>query len=85
VVSLTDSVCIEAPAAEVWARLAELDDLALWSEPVRVARCDGPITSGVGAVRTCDLVGGITTTERWIAWEVICAIAEVQPADGGFA
>ena len=63
------SVCIEAPADIVWAQLAKLEDIQLWSEPVVQARCEGPITRGVGAERTCELVGHRTIHERWVAWE----------------
>lgn len=68
-ITLSASVCVEAPTDEVWARLAKLEDIALWSETVRAARCDGAIARGVGAERTCDLAGGITITERWTSWE----------------
>ncbi len=68
-INLLGSVCIEAPAREVWAGLARLEDIQLWSEAVVDARCEGAISQGVGAERTCDLVGGITIKERWLAWE----------------
>jgi len=54
---------------QVWNRLAALEDIQLWSETVTAARCEGAIKRGAGAERTCDLVGGITITERWIAWQ----------------
>jgi hypothetical protein len=41
----------------------------LWSEQVLRARCDGAISRGIGAERTCDLVGNLTITERWLAWD----------------
>ena len=69
VIRLSGSVCIEAPAVAVWARLARLEDIQLWSESVVAARCDGVLSQGVGAERTCDLVGGFTIKERWLAWE----------------
>jgi len=69
VIRLAGSVCIEAPAREVWARLARLEDIQLWSEAVVAARCEGALSQGVGAERTCDLVGGFTIKERWLAWE----------------
>jgi hypothetical protein len=53
----------------VWARLARLEDIRLWSEAVLDARCEGALSRGVGAERTCDLRGGITITERWLAWD----------------
>ena len=68
-IKLSASVCIEASADRVWARLAALEDIALWSEPVLRARCEGPLSQGVGAERTCELVGHRTIRERWVAWE----------------
>lgn len=68
-ITLSGSVCIEAPTHEVWARLARLEDIQLWSEAVVEARCDGVVSHGVGAERTCDLVGGFTIMERWLVWE----------------
>jgi hypothetical protein len=68
-IRLFASVCIEAPAEVVWARLARLEDIRLWSEAVLDARCEGARSQGVGAERTCDLRGGITIRERWLAWD----------------
>jgi hypothetical protein len=63
------SVCIEAPSDVVWARLARLEDIQLWLEPVLSARCEGDQFHGVGAERTCELAGNLTIHERWIAWD----------------
>ena len=68
-IKLFASVCIEAPADIVWARLAKLEDIALWSEAVVDARWEGAISHGVGAERTCELAGKRTIKERWVAWE----------------
>lgn len=68
-IKLVASVCIDAPVDVVWARLAKLEDIRLWSEAVLDARCEGPASAGVGAERTCDLRGGITIQERWLAWD----------------
>jgi hypothetical protein len=53
----------------VWAQLAKLEDIRLWSEAVIQARCEGPISQGVGAERTCELAGNRTIQERWTAWD----------------
>jgi hypothetical protein len=66
---LDATACIEASAAEVWAALARIEDIKLWSEAVRDSRCEGMISRGAGAERTCDLAGGITIRERWLAWD----------------
>ena len=68
-IRLIASVCIEAPADIVWARLARLEDIQLWAEPVVHARCDGAVTQGVGAERTCKLAAHRTIHERWVAWD----------------
>jgi hypothetical protein len=47
-IKLFASACIEAPAEVVWAQLAKLEDIQLWSEAVIQARCQGPIAQGVG-------------------------------------
>lgn len=68
-IKLFASACIEAPADIVWAQLARLEDIVLWSEAVVHARCDGAISHGVGAERTCELPGNQTIKERWVAWD----------------
>jgi Polyketide cyclase / dehydrase and lipid transport len=68
-IRLLGSVCIDAPVEVVWARLARLEDIRLWSEAVLDARCEGARSQGVGAERTCHLRGGITIRERWLGWE----------------
>jgi Polyketide cyclase / dehydrase and lipid transport len=67
-IRLCASVCIDAPAELVWARLARLEDIRLWSEAVLDARCEGARSQGVGAERTCDLRGDIMIRERWLRW-----------------
>jgi Polyketide cyclase / dehydrase and lipid transport len=52
----------------VWARLARLEDIRLWSEAVLAASCEGAASRGVGAERTCELRGGVTIRERWLSW-----------------
>jgi hypothetical protein len=68
-IALRSSVCIEAPAVQVWDRLARLEDIRLWSEPILDAHCAEGLDHGIGAERTCRLAGGMTVRERWLAWE----------------
>src|SRR5207249_2839003 len=68
-IKLFVSVCIEAPAAVVWARLATLEDIQLWSEAVVHAHCEGALSQGVGAQRTCELAGKYIIKEHWVAWD----------------
>ncbi len=63
------SVCIEAPADIVWAQLAKLEDVQLWADAVLHASCDGAVSQGVGAERTCQLVGNRIIHEQWVAWD----------------
>lgn len=56
-IKLFASGCIEASAKAVWASVAKLEDLQLWSEPVLRAKCDGALSQGVGAERTCEITG----------------------------
>jgi Polyketide cyclase / dehydrase and lipid transport len=69
VIALESSACIDAPATEVWRRLARLEDIRLWSEAILDARCRDGLDHGVGAERTCRLSGGVVIRERWLAWE----------------
>jgi hypothetical protein len=69
VIVLRSSVCIDAPLEQVWARLARLEDIRLWSEAIVEASCAEGREHGVGAERTCRLRGGIVIRERWVAWE----------------
>ena len=63
---ITSSVCIEAPAAVVWERLADLESVHLWVNAIRTSQC--PTTSrGVGAVRVCE-VPGATVRETIVEW-----------------
>jgi hypothetical protein len=69
VITVSASACINAPTHDVWEALARLEDIRLWSEAVIDARCEGAASRGVGAQRTCDLRGGVTINERWVAWD----------------
>lgn len=66
---LSGSVCIDAPVHVVWERMARLEEIELWSEMVRRATCQGRLSRGVGAERTCELVGNVAIQERWTAWD----------------
>ena len=68
-IRLSGSVCIDAPAHVVWARLARLEDIEIWSHLVRRASCPDGRSRGLSAERTCKLAGNITIEERWIAWD----------------
>jgi uncharacterized membrane protein len=38
-IKLSGSVCIDAPAELVWAHLAKLEDIELWSHLIKRATC----------------------------------------------
>lgn len=62
----SQSVCIEAKSDVVWAQLAKLEDIVLWSSDVLRASCTG---RGVGADRFCALAGNINIREHIVDWE----------------
>jgi hypothetical protein len=68
-ITLNSSACIDAPLALVWARLAALEDIPLWTDAIRAASITSEARMGVGAERTCELHGNHTLTERVVAWD----------------
>lgn len=68
-ITLRSSVCIDASPDRVWERLARLADIRLWSEAIVDAQCPEGRDRGVGAERTCRLVGGVVIREHWLEWE----------------
>jgi len=68
-IKLFASACIAAPAHVVWKHLTKLEDIQLWSETVIHASCPQERAQGVGAERTCQLVGNRMIQERWVAWD----------------
>jgi hypothetical protein len=63
------SACVEAPVDVVWAHLARLDQIPLWTDAVHHASMSGECTAGVGAIRLCELRGNRRLHERIVAWE----------------
>jgi len=68
-IELTNSACIEASTDKVWVVLADLEGVHTWVEPIKSARCIDGKSRGLGAIRVCDLSGGISITEEWTAWD----------------
>jgi hypothetical protein len=66
---LIGTVCIDASADVVWSWLARIEEIPLWSRGIISARSVPGRERGIGAERVCQLTGGITLTERWLAWE----------------
>jgi polyketide cyclase/dehydrase/lipid transport protein len=68
-IRLLATACIDAPPRTVWKQLADLETISRWAPSIRRARCAGALSHGIGAEQTCELVGGLTITERWTAWD----------------
>lgn len=66
---MTASACVEAPAEVVWAHLARLDKLHLWTDVVHDSYMSSVCATGVGAERTCELGGNRHLHERVVAWD----------------
>lgn len=70
---ISRSVEIEAGQPAVWSQLADLESVATWNPNVSAAGC-GPVSRGVGATRTCELVptGRLEeTASEWVEGEAI--------------
>lgn len=51
---MTSTVCIDAPPAQVWAVLSNLEGIHLWVRAIQHSYCPGQ-SRGVGALRVCEL------------------------------
>ncbi len=66
---ITNTACVEAPAHVVWAHLARLDAVHLWTDVIHRSYMADDLVCGVGAERVCELAGRRTLHERVIVWE----------------
>lgn len=66
-IKMTSTVCIDAPVAEVWAILSELEAIPRWVPAIRHAHCPTQ-RRGVGASRVCELKQA-TILETIVEWE----------------
>ena len=57
------------PSERVWALLADLESVQRYNPGVRRAAIEGPLRSGVGALRSCDLIPKGRVVERVTHWE----------------
>lgn len=64
---MTGSVCIDAPAAAVWAVLSDLESIHLWVQSIRHSYCPAQ-NRGVGAMRVCELKQA-TIRETIVEWD----------------
>ncbi|MEK7863590.1 MAG: SRPBCC family protein [Chloroflexota bacterium] len=66
---MTTSACIEAPADVVWAHLARLEPVHVWTDVIHRSYMSSACTSGVRAERTGELRGSRSLHERVVAWD----------------
>lgn len=65
---INTTIEIDAPADEVWQKLAKLDDVQHWVESVRKSYYSSEQTEGVGAERICEVDGFGTLREKITDW-----------------
>lgn len=66
---LNAQIEIDAPADEVWQKLAKLDDVQHWVESVKSSHYSSGQTEGVGAQRICEVDGFGTLHETITDWQ----------------
>ena len=82
------SVEIEADRHEVWSTVADLEAISAWNPNVKAASC-GPVSSGVGATRVCELPFGRVDeiVSEWAEgehlWFAIGSHGAIRSADMG--
>jgi carbon monoxide dehydrogenase subunit G len=66
VIRLSAEVCIDAPVAQVWKVLSDLEGIVRWVPAIRRAHCPGA-QRGLGASRVCELSQAtiVETIEAW--------------------
>jgi uncharacterized protein YndB with AHSA1/START domain len=75
VTKLHHLVLIDAPLANVWAALADLEAVQSYNPGVERARCISAQREGLGAARRCEFRMGGSVIERVIEWTVNEAMA----------
>ena len=66
--TVSQSVCINAPASSVWRVLSQLESIHVWVKPIRRSYCPGETSRGLDTVRVCELDGHVTVKETIIEW-----------------
>ncbi len=66
-ITLSRSVCIDAPLPAVWAVLSNLELIHLWVDSIQRSHCPKQ-SRGVGALRVCELKQA-TIRETIVEWE----------------
>lgn len=69
VFTMTSSACVDAPADVVWAHLAQLDQIHVWTDLIHDSHMSGTCRVGVGAERVCELGAGRRNHERVTHWD----------------
>ncbi|MEN9892823.1 MAG: hypothetical protein RLY78_3118 [Pseudomonadota bacterium] len=78
---VTEEITINAPAAQVWARIKDFDGLKTWHPAV----ADSPASAGntVGSVRSIQLKGGGALEETLEAWDEARMRLSYRAKNGG--
>jgi uncharacterized protein YndB with AHSA1/START domain len=64
-----NSVVVEAPAAAVWAALADASAWPRWAKAIKHVEWTSEPPFGVGTTRTVNMIGKMTVFEEFIVWE----------------
>jgi ligand-binding SRPBCC domain-containing protein len=67
--TLHHEIRIDAPVAQVWSVLADIEAVQHYNPTVASARCTSPAREGIGASRHCDLKPKGWVKERVTVWE----------------
>ena len=60
---------IDAPIDLVWSKISNLADIQNWTKSVKESHFHTEAERGIGAGRTCDVVGFGTLVENVLAWD----------------
>lgn len=66
---ITETIDINAPADDVWKRIAKLDDVQNFVDSVTKSYYSSDQKEGVGAERTCEVQGFGTLVEEIVDWK----------------
>ena len=67
--TMTHSVCIDAPREAVWTTLSHLEGIQDWVEQIQHSYCVGDQSRGAGVVRVCELGNRVTVRETVVSWD----------------
>jgi len=65
---LTTSVCIEAPKAQTWKYLSDLERASDWVDALVTTKLEDQNVRALGAIRVCTMTNGDKARELFTAW-----------------